>query len=144
MDNLSPAGMLHMYLSICWMRSQVPVSIMETNRANSDSKCRKTKKQDRNILLLPNKSFSNKEKGTETSNRNSVIGILVPPILKRNISSFSKALQSIYHTWQISDVSAFFLFFFSCASTPSFSLPFPWAATIHFCVAYLIWVAVSI
>lgn len=66
----------------------MPDSLVETNRAHSDSECRKTKIRGRSILLLPNKSFSSREKITEICNRNSVVCIFVPAILKRNISSF--------------------------------------------------------
>lgn len=147
MDNLTLAGMLHVCLSIRWMRAQVPDSIVETNHAHSDSECRKTKKQDRNILLVPNTSFANKEKGTEICNRNSVICVSVPPILKRNISSFTKNFCSIYRTWQISNVFAFSYFSFPVLPPPHFPplfLPLFLELLPSTCVAYLIRVAAGI
>lgn len=74
MDNFTPAGMLHVCLSISWMRAQVPDSIVETNRAHSDSGAEKQSNK-REITFcsqknFPKKSFTNKENRTKISNRN--------------------------------------------------------------------------
>lgn len=124
MDNLTLAGMLHVCLSICWMRAQVPDSIVETNRAHSDSEYRKTKEQDRNILLLPNKSFSNKDKGTEICNRNSVICVLVPPILKGTFPVFKKIFTEFITLGKFQMFLLFLIFLFLCFQSLIFLLFF--------------------